>query len=314
VIAYRNFQVHDAFCKGVVETDGSTYSVKYFSRPSLHFVSAHPIDASKSEGMLSKAAVCQGVKDFLDLELSGMFWSLFTPGCNEVPSIGRPPFSVNYDVSFAPLDIEQNVLISHHTFSSIQARHRLPLDTSSPGKRTYTLKQIGDATYPITGEQVHRQIGLPLRVTQDIISRPRAYFLSSIQLTFCLHENFHPQNREIDAGTIILEGLPPFYVELSLQSLATGEIREDRVQIWESSWKASIPDFKFDTVGTYLLIIKNVFDNSECVEAIDQQPARSLLITVAETAALVPYETKSEFCVGDMLKFQLEGKPPWEIR
>jgi len=41
--------------------------------------------------------------------------------------------------------------------------------------------------------------------------------------------------------------------------------------------------------------------------------SQSFRVDVAETAAIVPFERREDFCVGDVLHFQLEGKAPWKI-
>jgi len=36
-------------------------------------------------------------------------------------------------------------------------------------------------------------------------------------------------------------------------------------------------------------------------------------VDVAETAAIFPFDSRQDFCVGDVSQFQLEGIPPWTI-
>ena len=35
---------------------------------------------------------------------------------------------------------------------------------------------------------------------------------------------------------------------------------------------------------------------------------------MAETAVIVPFDRREDYCVGEALQFQLEGSPPWRVK
>jgi nucleoporin POM152 len=133
-------------------------------------------------------------------------------------------------------------------------------------------------------------------------------------MSFCLHESFTSQDDANDAGTVVLRGQPPFYLELSIRSLSSDELRKERVMISDFEWKVSIPEFTFKSVGSYLISLDSIKDESNCEEIQLSLESRSLIVNVAETAAVVPYDARQTYCVGEQLRFQLEGVPPWQVK
>lgn len=67
-------------------------------------------------------------------------------------------------------------------------------------------------------------------------------------------------------------------------------------------------------MGATLVTIDSVSDSSPCSEKVQLHQTRSIWVDVAETAAIVPFETKTDYCVGDAVSFQLEGTPPWTVK
>ena len=201
-------------------------------------------------------------------------------------------------------------LLDHFTLPSIQKRITLDLFTTVPGQLLYRVDQLGDASYPLTKaddnfKPFKRTSELSFR--QEVLPRPRAYFKASDRLTYCLHDNFRAGDLSAHSGVIQLHGRSPFYLDLSLHNLATGESRKDRIQLLQNEWRVELPDYRFETVGSYMLVIDSVRDASSCNREEEVSGISSLFIDVAETAAIVPFERRTEYCVGEMLRFQLEG-------
>jgi nucleoporin POM152 len=195
------------------------------------------------------------------------------------------------------------------SFSSIQRTTSFDLETSNPGFAEYIIEQLGDALYP--ADRVHRD---GLRIRQEIMERPRANFIDPQPLTFCLYDTFVPRSTPGNTGIIALSGKPPFYLELSIQSLATGEIHKERVQTNDRRWTVAVKNYKFRTVGAYTVTIDSVLDSSRCSEDVSPHGSRVIVVNVAETAAIVPFDRRTDYCVGDKMRFQLEGIPPWHVR
>jgi len=117
----------------------------------------------------------------------------------------------------------------------------------------------------------------------------------------------------LDDSTLVLTGTPPFSVELTIKNLASSEVRTEKFRTSDTEWKLSVPDYRFDTVGPHVITIDAVHDASKCAQAEPDVARRSLWVDVAETAAIIPLERRGDYCVGDVLNFQLEGNAPWRI-
>jgi nucleoporin POM152 len=201
-------------------------------------------------------------------------------------------------------------MVDQFTIHSIQNRARLELFTSVAGQLQYHVSRLGDSSYPLRKQ--HEVDTISNRATwltfrQSILRRPRAFFKAQERLTFCLYDSFRTEDMDANSGVISLHGTSPFYLELSLHNLATGETRKERVKLLQEEWRVELPDYRFQTVGSYMLMIDSVWDASGCEQEAELSGFRTLLIDVAETAAIVPLERREDYCVGDMLRFQLEG-------
>lgn len=202
------------------------------------------------------------------------------------------------------------------TFNSIQPITRLQLRTSEPGHHEYHLAHIGDAAYPLPHMR-ERYSNLPQLsgtvLEQQVIARPSARFKSIARASYCLNDRFVPRTSALDEGTITLHGQPPFLLEISVKNLASSETRLEKIEVISHEWKVQFSDYEFTTVGPYMVTIESVTDSTPCPQATTDSNRQSFFVDVAETAAIVPYDRHEDFCVGDVLHFQLEGNAPWRV-
>ena len=200
------------------------------------------------------------------------------------------------------------------TISSIQPKARIQLLTENSGRMFYEVKQVGDANYPLARNRDHF---IPrherLLFEQEVIKRPSAYFKRDSRLTHCLRDSFVPTDPYSVDDLIVLEGKPPFHIELSVRNLAASETHRQTVETWDSSWKVNLPNYVFTSIGPHLVTIESVKDASSCAQAPPDPLKTSIWVDVAESAAIVPFDRREHFCVGDITQFQLEGIPPWTI-
>jgi len=228
-------------------------------------------------------------------------------------SPGRPPFQIMYNIA-------QNSgtgvmkLLDQPTFNSIQSRTRFQLQTSHPGRVYYEVKQIGDMAYPLSK---HKNAVIPrserLLFEQQVSMRPKVRFSNRNRLSYCLNDTFVPSDLLSADGTIVFEGTPPFMLKLSIKNLATSHIDETTVEVLDSIWKIDLPFYNFKSIGPHLLTIQSVRDASNCAPAALDPLSSSIWVDVAETAAIIPFDRREHFCVGEVSQFQLEGIPPWNI-
>lgn len=201
------------------------------------------------------------------------------------------------------------------TFHSIQHISRLPLKTSDPGVHEYHITHVGDAAYPLPPPRVRTS---PPRLSgtileQEVLARPSAHFKSSGRVSYCLNEAFVPRPGSSDDGTIVLSGKPPFKVSFVIKNVASSETRTETVEFSSNEWKVQFPSYIFNTVGPHVVTLQSFEDASLCPPSLVDTGRRTFWIDVAETAAIVPFERRDDFCVGDVLQFQLEGNAPWRV-
>ena len=178
----------------------------------------------------------------------------------------------------------------------------------------YEVKQVGDANYPL--EQNRARV-IPrnerLLFEQEVIRRPSAQFKKQTRLSHCLGDTFVPIDSYSSDDMIVLDGKPPFLLELSVKNLATSEVHHQTVEIWSYQWKVNLPNYVFSSIGPHLVTVESVKDASSCMQATPDPLTTSIWVDVAESAAIVPFDRREHFCVGDVTQFQLEGIPPWTI-
>ncbi|KAI6031464.1 hypothetical protein BKA83DRAFT_26692 [Pisolithus microcarpus] len=287
---YELVEVNDLQCPGAVVPGENTYEVDWVPRPSarldLQMLAVYePYNRSHI-----LPSICQGHDDYVDLELSG-----------------RPPFQIMYNVATNAESGGGTIVLDQLTIGSIQRHTRFQLHTSTPGRTYYEVKQIGDAAYPLHKDG---RTLIPrserLLFEQEILRKPSAKFKTDNRLSYCLNDVLGPKDPASPDGTILLDGTPPFQLKLSIKNLAANKVND-------RTWRLNLPSYYFTSVGPYQVTIDSVHDSSRCEQAMVDPLHRSIWIDVAETAAIIPLEKKKDFCVGDIIQFELEGTPPWTI-
>jgi nucleoporin POM152 len=205
-------------------------------------------------------------------------------------------------------------LLDQPVFNSIQPRTRFQLHTSEPGRIYYEVKQVGDTAYPLSK---HKGVVIPRSdrplFEQEVLMRPSARFATPNRLSYCLNENFVPQDKVTGNGAIVLQGTPPFELTILVQNFAASERFVETVRVHDTTWRLDLPGYDFKSVGQHKVSIEAVKDASHCEQKLPDSHDRSIWIDVAESAAIIPFDRREYFCVGEVAHFQLEGIPPWTI-
>ncbi|KAF8514743.1 hypothetical protein JB92DRAFT_3082946 [Gautieria morchelliformis] len=293
---YELLEVNDAYCPGSVITNEDKYLVEWIPRPTAHIANTTQITYIALNGTFILPGVCEGSDDHVDLDLNG-----------------SPPFQLIYNVAKGT-DQGGIKLIDQPNFSSIQASTRFQLQTSNPGRFYYEVHAIGDSSYPIpkhAGAIPHSE---RLQFEQEVYPRPTAYFKRSNRISFCLNDQLTPRDDYPLDGTIVLKGIPPFTLDISIKNLASSETYQETIETRLYEWKLDIPSYSFRTVGPHLVTIDAIRDGSKCRQSELDTSRQSQWIDVAETAVIVPFDRREDYCVGEALQFQLEGTPPWKVK
>jgi nucleoporin POM152 len=309
-------QVMDSQCPGSVSADATTYRVDWVPRP---FAKLSGIEAKYEpyNNSYILPPVCEGVEDHVDLDLEGR--RLFLVSSLDLPctleNAGRPPFQIMYNIAKNTETGLATRLLDQPTFSSIQPRTRFQLHTSSPGRMYYEVKQIGDTAYPLSK---HNSAVIPpaerLLFEQEVVIRPSARFKANQRLSYCLHDAFTPRESGSSGGVVVLEGSPPFILELSIKDLAASKVVRKAVEILDRNWKLALPSYLFRSIGPHLVTIESIEDSSHCQQGALDPLTRSIWVDVAEAAAIYPFDRNADICINDVSQFQLEGTPPWTIK
>ncbi|CCL98085.1 uncharacterized protein FIBRA_00079 [Fibroporia radiculosa] len=293
---YELLEVADSQCPGSVVVNDATYRVDHVPRPSARLSPEIQSTFESFNGSHILPPICEGVNDNVDLELTG-----------------RPPFQIMYNVARGN-DLGGTKILDQPTFSSIQSRTSFQLHTSEAARIYYEVKQIGDAAYPLAK---NKDAIIPrserLLFEQQVLRRPSARFKNRNRISYCLSDTLHPRDSSSPDGMIVLEGSPPFSLDLSIRNLATSEVHTETVILQDSAWKLDIPSYTFHSIGPHLITIESVQDSSRCEQVVPGPSHQSIWVDVAETAAIIPFDRREDFCVGDAFQFQLEGTPPWTI-
>jgi nucleoporin POM152 len=205
-------------------------------------------------------------------------------------------------------------IMGQPTFNSIQPRTRFQLHTSTPGRMYYEVKQIGDASYPLSE---NKDTTIPrserLLFEQQISIRPSAHFKNRNRLQYCLNDALIPLDSSPQDGTIVFEGSPPFTLTLSIKNIAASHVNKRTITVPTNMWRLNLPSYSFTSIGPHFVTLETVTDSSGCEQAALDPLHRSIWVDIAETAAIIPFEKREDICVGDVTQFQLEGIPPWSI-
>ncbi|KAI0785502.1 hypothetical protein BC629DRAFT_1593962 [Irpex lacteus] len=293
---YEITEVSDTQCPGSVFEDSADYSVDWIPRPAAKLSPEIETVYQPHNGSHILLPICEGNNDHVDLDLTG-----------------RPPFQIMYNVA-RDAEAGGTKIIDQPTFSSIQPRTRFQLHTSEAARIYYEVKQIGDAAYPLAK---NKNAIIPrsqrLLFEQQVLQRPSARFKNRNRITYCLNDALTPHDNSGSDGVIQLSGTPPFRLALTIKNLAASETRQESLVVPDHVWRLNLPSYIFKSIGPHQVTIDSVRDVSGCEQTIPDPLHRSIWLDVAETAAIVPFDRREHFCMGEVAQFQLEGTPPWAI-
>lgn len=128
-----------------------------------------------------------------------------------------------------------------------------------------------------------------------------------------MNERLVSRPSQYDNGVVLFQGQAPFKLKLSIKNVATSEVRYADVDVPTHEWLVDVPTHTLDTVGPHLVNIESFEDSSPCSPSEVDANRRTFRIDVSETAAIVPFDRREQWCVGDILQFQLEGTAPWRV-
>ncbi|TFK40586.1 hypothetical protein BDQ12DRAFT_459576 [Crucibulum laeve] len=293
---YELVDVSDSRCIGVVTGNQSTFKVDWIPKPvaTLSAQTSSSYDAYNRSHILQP--LCQAAEAYAYINL-----------------IGRAPFQVVLNIVVKTVS-DGGSLSYHPTFNVAQSPLQVQLQTSQASRVFYFVEQIGDVNYPLTkqgGSVIPADAQLVME--HQVFVRPSSRFQTVDRLAYHLMDAFVPLDASSTGGVLILEGVPPFNVQISIKSLTTREIETMMVTILSHLWKISLPSYGFKAVGSHLVTIESVSDASGFTQTGFDPSFRSIYVDVSAIASITPHDHREHICVGDISQFHLDGTSPWTI-
>ncbi|GAM43583.1 nucleoporin [Talaromyces pinophilus] len=223
---YELVEVFDATCPGNIEQSASTFEIKWLPRPAVSVSGRTGVGEN-----VSKRSVCQGDDDILELKLQG-----------------KAPFNVKYEHQRDHGSAKARNLKSTSNVASLE------LDTSKPGNHVYKFTGISDALYDADKSQS------PVSISQTVNALPSARFESPGHIyAFCKEDS---EGDELIP--IVLEGQPPFYLDISIKHHSSAKPEVVPVgPIHSYKHKLPIPRRHLE-LGQHVVSIHRVGDSLGC--------------------------------------------------
>lgn len=277
---YELVEVLDGSCPGSIDQSGKGFDISWIPRPGITAVDGTPVG---TPGRIVRPEVCQGDEDSIELRLSG-----------------NPPYSIQYEQQQKTVRGTSSVRLQ--SLRSALHAVSIEMDTSEAGHYTYKFTEVGDSLYD-SGRARD-----PLVLTQHVNSLPSARFDSPGHIYgFCKEdvtgEEFIP---------ITLEGKPPFSLEITIKHHSNAKPEAVTIpNINSNRHNLPIPRRHLD-LGQHVVSIHKIRDAHGCQRNVEYDPS-SIRVAVSDVPAIIPLESKVDYCVGERLSFSLSGHAPFDV-
>ncbi|KAI9787742.1 MAG: hypothetical protein M1839_000274 [Geoglossum umbratile] len=274
--------IQDNICPGTVDPSASAFEVQWIPRPEIQVSESALVELAGNKYV--KKQVCEGDEDTLEISLSG-----------------TPPYNIKYEQRLSP----------EHGAGSLAPREltvglgvaSIRMETSRAGQYEYIFSELGDHMYDHDWER-HS----PLVVQQRVNPRPSARFKDlGRTYNYCKEEE-----SDDEVVPIILEGVPPFYLEVGIKPHTNGKPETVTVpNINTKTYDFRIPH-RVLTLGHHTLSVRKVRDARGCQRKTEFD-APQVPVHVSDVPAISPFEGKTDYCVGDRIAYTLSGTPPFNV-
>ncbi|KAI9868441.1 MAG: hypothetical protein M1813_005885 [Trichoglossum hirsutum] len=279
---YEIVDVQDNTCPGTVDPATRMFEVLWIPRPEIKVSGSTLVELVGDKYI--KKPVCEGDEDTLEVSLTGM-----------------PPYVIKYEQR---LKSERGaVSLTNKELKPGLGVASIRMETSRAGQYEYKFYELGDYLYDHDGSK-HS----PLVLQQLVNSRPSARF-KDIGRTYNYCKDEESGGEVIP---IILEGIPPFYLEISIKPHTNG--KPEVVTVPNINTKAY--DFRIPhhvlTLGYHTLSVRKVRDARGCQRKTEFN-ALHVPVHVSDVPSISPFDSKTDYCVGDRIAYTLSGTPPFNV-
>ncbi|KAM5486142.1 hypothetical protein MaudMau93_005216 [Microsporum audouinii] len=278
---YEIIGLSDATCPGSVDEKAHIFDVSWISRPKIT-----EIDSVKlgTQTTFAKDEVCEGDVSSLELKFGG-----------------NRPYTVRYEESYKAGNSNPSARMRSLTAALNSAS--IPMRTSVAGNYTYKFLEIGDNLY-----SPEKKAKDPIVVTQRVNPRPSARFESPSKVYgFCKEEE-----QEDETIPILLEGVPPFTLELAVKHHSNAKPELLSIPNINSNRYALPVPRQYLDLGQHVISIRKVRDSRGCQRATEFDGS-SIRVSISDVPTILPLESREDYCVGERISFSLSGHSPFEI-
>ncbi|KAK2747269.1 hypothetical protein FQN57_002167 [Myotisia sp. PD_48] len=278
---YEIVEVSDATCPGSVDQNANIFDVSWIARPKiieLDGISIH------NKITFKKDDVCEGDVNTLQLKLDG-----------------NRPYGITYEEHYRS-EKGGPVAIRSKSLTAALDSVSVPMRTSGPGNYSYVFSELGDNLY--TKKKSNPQI----TVNQRVNPRPSARFEAPNHIYgYCKEED-----QEDEMIPIVLEGVPPFTLELAVKHHTSSKPEILSIpNINSNRYGLPVPRRYLD-LGQHVLSIRKVRDSRGCQRTMEHD-GPSVRVTISDVPSIIPLESRVDYCVGERISFSLSGHAPFEI-
>ncbi|KAI9928067.1 hypothetical protein MW887_002919 [Aspergillus wentii] len=277
---YELIGLSDGSCPGSIDQTAKTFDVSWIPRPQITAVDSSPVGTA---GHIGKSEVCQGDDDSIELRLSG-----------------SPPYSIRYEQQRKADRGSSSARV--HSLKTALNVATMEMDTSEAGLYTYKFTEIGDNLYD------HDSRNHPVVVTQQVNRLPSARFDSPGHIYGFCKEDVSGE----EVVPITLEGTPPFSLEINIKHHSNAKPEIVTIpNINTNRHNLPIPRRHLD-LGQHVVSIHKVRDARGC-QRTTEHDVSSVRVAVSDVPAIVPLESKVDYCVGERISFSLSGHAPFDV-
>ncbi|CCK70481.1 Pom152p KNAG_0E02200 [Huiozyma naganishii CBS 8797] len=287
---YRLTGLQDSTCSGKIDNPDNEFMVSFLPKPSFEVQTS-----SKTSKLLShlyaREPVCQNVEGAIALTLSG-----------------SPPFVLDYDVT------EPNGQVTSKKIRVTTKYVSLQLPNREPGEYVVSIKDIFDTNY---GEQ---DFGNLKRSTEEVSIKQTVTPTPSV--TFegkgKIYKSCSVNIEESDVLEPIMlkysEGQGPFSITFSVYHESTS--RTDQL-VFDN---VDVNNFPFEKLyhglklGNHRIEIDKVVDANGCQNHLSNENDNYIIISITDVPKIHLLDAAADYCVGDYVTYQLNGRPPFTIR
>lgn len=185
----------------------------------------------------------------------------------------------------------------------------IKLQNSKAGTYRYTFTGVSDGIY--SQNDLKRFDFKEFAVKQTVNPLPLAGFVDrGKDYKICV--NTDPEDHTVDPIALTFTGKAPFSVELTVHHEATGKYEKVSLEGIKEKKHFLRDVYQGLGLGKHTVTLNSVSDANGCGRKINKADER-VQISVSDVPSVAEINSKTDYCVGERIKFNLNGVAPFEV-